>query len=331
MRRREQLVYLLCFIDPATGQPARYQHAGHYLGTSATERLAQHLEEHRQGRAAVLTAAARAAGLDFKITRTWPGGHRKERQLKTRSGALYCPDCSPRPQPGTTPPRPEAQYLTRRQREARAQDARAAGGQRPGRLSLYELDRLGTTCDGTPLPVVTTYPSPAAAPDQAATREEDAMFGRQKRAAARAEAARQAQADALFAEADRWADLAGEPPDFRQQITRERAARIMQQLGEPVTPGARASAPQPVLSGTERDAEIDRLAELFPEPEACRPGTAPGPLPQTFQPAASPTLAPVAATLPDGTPHADPFLAGRGWQARGGIYVRQPQPQIEAG
>jgi hypothetical protein len=279
----------------------------------------------------VLTAAARGAGLDFKVTRIWPGGHCKERQVKTRSGALYCPDCSPHPQPGTTPPRPEAQYLTRRQREARAQDARAAGGQRPQRLSLYELERLGTTSDGTPLPIANAHPSPTAAPDQAAIREEDAMFGRQKHAAARAEAARQAEADALFAEADRWADLAGEPPDFRQQITRERAARIMQQLAEPLPPDPRARGAEPVLSGTERDAEIDRLAKLFPEPQTPGPGTTPDPLPQTRQPAASPTLAPVAATLPDGTPHTDPFLAGRGWQARGGIYVRQPQPQIEAG
>jgi hypothetical protein len=33
-------------------------------------------------------------------------------------------------------------------------------------------------------------------------------------------------------------------------------------------------------------------------------------------------LAPLAADLPDGTPHADPLLAGRGWQAQGGIYAR---------
>ena len=105
----------------------------------------------------------------------------------------------------------------------------------------------------------------------------------------------------------------------------------MQQLGEPLTTDARAQAAEPVLSGAERDAEIDRLAELFPEPEALGPGTTPDPFPQTRQPAASPALAPVAATLPDGTPHTDPFLAGRGWQAQGGIYLRQPQTQIEAG
>ena len=39
----------------------------------------------------------------------------------------------------------------------------------------------------------------------------------------------------------------------------------------------------------------------------------------------------LGATLPDGTPHADPFLAGRGWQAQGGIYRRAPQAETEAG
>jgi len=44
-------------------------------------------------------------------------------------------------------------------------------------------------------------------------------------------------------------------------------------------------------------------------------------------------VAPAAATLPDGTPHADPFLAERGWQAQGGLYVRRPaaEPEMEAG
>jgi hypothetical protein len=239
-------------------------------------------------------------------------------------------------------------------------------------------------------------------------RQEEEMFGREKRAAAKAEAARQAEADALFAEADRWADLAGEPPDFRQEITKERAARVMEQLAEPLTRDARAAAAEPELSGAERDAEIGRLAELFPEPDAPMPGpwdrltassdaaeaarqreqvaaaaqrialgeqrerpgpqasaaaaaagrelqearaahaladaeafdaatwlqlagTGPDPLPRTRAAAAAPALAPVAATLSDGTPHADPFLAGRGWQAQGGLYVRQPQAQIEAG
>lgn len=122
------------------------------------------------------------------------------------------------------------------------------------------------------------------------------MFGRGARAAAREQAAQEArqraEADALFAEADRWADLAGEPPDFRQEITRERAARIRERLGEDLVRDARApdvalehwaisaddvaavageAAPQrghgPGFQGAERDAEIGRLAVRFGEPE----------------------------------------------------------------
>jgi hypothetical protein len=104
MSRR--VCYLICFRDPETGEPRRYEHAGHYLGTTTAERLDEHVDEHRQGRAGVLTAAARAAGLDFKITRTWPGGHRKERQLKTRSGALYCPTARRTRSPAPLPRRP---------------------------------------------------------------------------------------------------------------------------------------------------------------------------------------------------------------------------------
>jgi hypothetical protein len=117
--------YLLHFIDPETGQAARYKHAGHYIGDTEKGREDGRREEHREGRGAVLTAAARRAGLDFVITRTWPGGASKARQLKTRSGALYCPECSEHPEPGTRPRRPGAKYLTRRQREAAKRDREA--------------------------------------------------------------------------------------------------------------------------------------------------------------------------------------------------------------
>ena len=296
------------------------------------------------------------------------------------------------------------------------------------------------------------------------------MFGRRASAAAREQAAQearqQAEADALFAEADRWAGLAGELPDFRQEITRERAARIRERLGEDLVRDARApdvalehwaicaddvasvageAAPQrghgPEFQGAERDAEIDRLAATFGEPELweCGPDVAtwgaaeagaeadspglqgglypepegpeewpaawdglmarsnaaeaarqrenaaaaaqriavgehPGPealaavvtagrqlrearsahavadatvytaaarlqeaalepdgLPRLLDPADAAPRAPEAWRLPDGTPHSDPVLAARGWQAQGGIYRRVPQAQVEAG
>jgi hypothetical protein len=220
-----------------------------------------HVQEHRRGRAAVLTAVARAAGLDFKVTRTWPGGHDKERQLKTRSGALYCPDCSPHPQPGTTPPDPRAEYLTRRQREARA------AASLPERTPLWLLERTAVEvephecgseceCDQIEAAVSRFLQDAGAEP-----RKEGNMSGRERRAATRAEAARRAQADALFAEADRWAEAAGEPPDFRREITRERAARVMAQIGDPLAQDARAAEREPELTGAERDAETGRLGE----------------------------------------------------------------------
>ena len=41
-----------------------------------------------------------------------------------------------------------------------------------------------------------------------------------------------------------------------------------------------------------------------------------------------PGAAPMAASLPPGTPHADPSLAAKGWQSNGRVYVRAT-PQID--
>lgn len=57
----------------------------------------------------------------------------------------------------------------------------------------------------------------------------------------------------------------------------------------------------------------------------------PEPLPRVLDSASGgPSMAPAAATLPDGTPHSEPGLAQRGWQADHGVYQRQPQSQLEA-
>jgi hypothetical protein len=54
-------------------------------------------------------------------------------------------------------------------------------------------------------------------------------------------------------------------------------------------------------------------------------------LPRLLGEADAAPRAPQAWRLPDGTPHADPVLAARGWQAQGGVYRRVPQAQAEAG
>ena len=79
------MVYLLHF-------DTRYKHAGHYLGSTC--RLEERLAAHSEGRGARLMHVVQAAGITWRLARTWPGGKAKERQLKKQLGASrYCPLC----------------------------------------------------------------------------------------------------------------------------------------------------------------------------------------------------------------------------------------------
>jgi hypothetical protein len=92
--------------------------------------------------------------------------------------------------------------------------------------------------------------------------QEDDVFRRkaaQARQQAEADERQQAEADRLFALADELDRHAGERPDYRREITRERAARIMRQLGEPLPPDIAVTGPD--------------IAGLHPDPGvARRPG-----------------------------------------------------------
>jgi hypothetical protein len=82
-------VYLLCFERP-------YHHARHYLGFA--EALEARLAAHRAGRGARLLEVIAAAGIGWRLARTWPGGDRAlERRLKRwHNGPRLCPACTPR-------------------------------------------------------------------------------------------------------------------------------------------------------------------------------------------------------------------------------------------
>jgi len=94
-------VYLLHFIDPGTGEHARIGHgkygtAGHYTGWTLD--LPRRLAKHEDGRGARLLEVVKAAGIGWTLARTWPGGRRRERQLKRQGGACrHCPECGVRP------------------------------------------------------------------------------------------------------------------------------------------------------------------------------------------------------------------------------------------
>src|SRR6266542_5474540 len=92
-------VYLLHFIDPATGEPARYRHAGQIQHWALD--LAARLAKHEDGRGARLLEVIRDAGLGWTLARTWPGDRKRERQLKNQGGASrHCPECGVRPRNG---------------------------------------------------------------------------------------------------------------------------------------------------------------------------------------------------------------------------------------
>src|SRR6266496_346183 len=116
-------VYLLHFIDPATGESARYRHAGHYTGWTLD--LAGRLAKHEVGCGARLLEVIRAAGLSWKLARTWPGDRKRERQIKNQGGASrHCPECGVQPRSG-------------RHREGQAPGAFAPLA-RPERLPAFE-------------------------------------------------------------------------------------------------------------------------------------------------------------------------------------------------
>ena len=81
-------VYLICFDTP-------YKHARHYLGFTPGP-LEDRLALHRAGRGARLMAVVTAAGISWRVTRTWDGGRILERQLKNqRNSPKLCPSCTP--------------------------------------------------------------------------------------------------------------------------------------------------------------------------------------------------------------------------------------------
>jgi hypothetical protein len=92
------VTYLLCFRDRATGEHARYMHAGHRLGWALV--LDARMRQHRAGTRAGggrLPEVVLRAGLTWSVARIWPGTTRVwEYTLKRRgSRARLCPLCDP--------------------------------------------------------------------------------------------------------------------------------------------------------------------------------------------------------------------------------------------
>jgi hypothetical protein len=83
------VIYLIHFDRP-------YRHARHYLGFVESPRgLVGRLARHASGAGARLLAVVAAAGIGWRLVRTWADGTRaEERRLKSsRHAPRYCPIC----------------------------------------------------------------------------------------------------------------------------------------------------------------------------------------------------------------------------------------------
>lgn len=78
-------VYLLHLDRP-------YAHARHYCGWARD--LEARLEELKSGRGSPLMAAVAAAGITWRLARTWPGDRETARRIRRQGGlARQCPLC----------------------------------------------------------------------------------------------------------------------------------------------------------------------------------------------------------------------------------------------
>jgi predicted GIY-YIG superfamily endonuclease len=92
-RNVQGTIYLIHFSTP-------YKHAAHYMGWA--EDLESRLADHHAGRGARLMAVIKAAGIGWKLTRTWKGDRYRERQLKNQgSSKRHCPECGVKPRKDT--------------------------------------------------------------------------------------------------------------------------------------------------------------------------------------------------------------------------------------
>ena len=85
-------VYLIHFDKPL-GQ-GRHGQAQHYIGS--TINLKGRLRHHRNGSGSRIMAAVQAAGIGWKVVRTWESETREaESQLKRQKNARrFCPVCN---------------------------------------------------------------------------------------------------------------------------------------------------------------------------------------------------------------------------------------------
>jgi len=90
--KQVRIVYLLHLDRPVGDASNPRGQARHYMGCTCD--LARRMRQHLGAYGSVITAAANAQGIRWRLARTWLGGFDRERALKARHRHRdFCPLC----------------------------------------------------------------------------------------------------------------------------------------------------------------------------------------------------------------------------------------------
>jgi len=89
--------YLLHLAEPIGAGRPRVAQAQHYLGWAKRGRLLTRVRDDLAGHGCRLMAAAVELNIGAELVRIWKADRNRERQLKQRAAARYCPLCHPGP------------------------------------------------------------------------------------------------------------------------------------------------------------------------------------------------------------------------------------------
>jgi predicted GIY-YIG superfamily endonuclease len=289
-RNVQGTIYLIHFSTP-------YKHAAHYMGW--TEDLESRLADHQAGRGARLMAVIKAAGIDWKLTRTWTGDRYRERQLKNQgSSKRHCPEC------GVHPRKDKAMQTTLTGKATPAEAAELQDTLERGYKRAYQAAREADPWGGE---YEARFQTAAECNEVAADVVNETLEnGMRRPAEPTADFLARTKAEAQAAEAKRagfhtadqliWAQAdAGMPADT---IARHQEDITASLLSDAQTADGQAFAREYADTAGTYLRDLKELDE---------PGLTPG------------------------APHPDPALAAKGWHVCDhGIYTRHPDGQLQA-
>jgi hypothetical protein len=264
-----------------------------------TEDLESRLADHQAGRGSRLMAVIKAAGIDWKLTRTWQGNRRRERQLKNQgSSKRHCPECGVKPRKDTT----MQTTLTGKATSAEAAELQDTleRGYKQAYQAACEADPWGSDYEAR-------FQTAAECNEVAADVVHETLENGMRRPA-------ESMADFVFRTKAEAQVAQAKQAGFQ---TADQIIRAQADAG--MNPDAIARHQEEIAASLLSDAETAD-GQAFAREYADTADTYLHDLKELDEP-----------TLTPGTPHPDPTLAAKGWHVCDhGIYTRRQDGQLEA-